>query len=203
MVSFESVREAYEKVLELKDAPITIAAEILWAIIGLCIIVDLFKSRKSFSVRDYIERGIFLIIVLVIGSFLTNKIVAYDYSLDEKSWKQNYLNPYIQSLPVQKKEVVDFSQPTKTEINETGIKSMYMNSNIKPSWVQLSVRDKDNQLKKVSVQVVIHKEDIKEPYVKYKVLKKPISSEYNQKGYYETNLYVPEEYKIVAPVSEE
>ncbi|EIT86000.1 hypothetical protein A374_09194 [Fictibacillus macauensis ZFHKF-1] len=202
MVSFESVQDAHTKVLALNDAPLTIAAEILWTFIGLCIIVDFFKSRK-FTFGDYMARIVLLIMVLAAGAFLTQKIMAYDFSLDQKTWKQNYLNPYIQSLPVQEKEVVDFKQPTKTQIDKTGIKSNYLNPNSKSSWVQLLVRDSKNQLKTITVQVVIHKENIKKSYVKYRKMKKSISSTYNEQAYYETHLYVPEGYKILAPVSKD
>ncbi|GIN87590.1 hypothetical protein J6TS2_39760 [Heyndrickxia sporothermodurans] len=193
----EKVIEVYNDVSSLSEAPLVIVTEILWMIVGIVFIIHLIKDRKLFSPLGSIIRGFFLIIIFLIISSLFVSIIRYDFSMDEKQWKKDYLKPYISSLPDHKYDVKDFSQLLINKSKE--IQSIYLNSKTKPVSVELTVLDKNGSTKKIIVQTVFQKETINTSYLTYKTIKKDISDIYKADAYYETILHIPKEYKVLVP----
>ncbi|TWT13171.1 hypothetical protein [Planomicrobium sp. CPCC 101079] len=156
------------------------------------------KRKKNFSLQEWVFNGVILGIVLLVVGGLSFTIKDYDFSINEKQWKESYLDPYIKALPENKEYVEDFSQIVTGE--EDAIKSIYINDKVKPITVEIITLNKENELtKKTPVQVVLQKEPIKNPYLTYKTIEKDISSEYTTKQNYETILHIPEDYKVIAP----
>lgn len=193
MPTINQVIESYSEVEKLADAPLTIISEVLWTIVGLIFIVHLIRNRKCLSTQKFLFRGAFLLIILSIIGYLTYTLYSYDYSIDEESWKENTLAPYLQSLNEHHEQVDDFSQ-LLTEPDK-GIESIYV-KDITPIWVEL-VTSMDADKKGKVVEVTIEKEPIQEPYLTYKTIEKTISEQYSNQVYYETTLHIPEEYMIL------
>ncbi|MEI5907710.1 hypothetical protein WAK64_11660 [Bacillus spongiae] len=195
-MTIEKVIEVYKGFEKIYEAPIVIISEILCIIILISFIIHLIKDRKSFSFLGSIIRGFFLVFILSIMSFLFVTIVEYDFSMSENQWEENYVTPYINSLPEQKYNVKDFSQL----LNENkGIYSIYLDSLTKPTWVSVEVLDDDGKYKEITVQTIFKKESIDTPYLTYKKIEKDISNKYNANVFYETVLHIPKEYKILVP----
>lgn len=198
MPSIEKVIEAHKQLLSVSNAPLTIITEILWIILTVSFVVYLIKEKKPFSLQGWVFSGFFLVILLSVLGYLSFTIKEYDFSMNEKQWKENYLTPYLKSLPENKKYVEDFSQLLTND--EDTIKSIYINDKEKPILIEISTLNKENgTTKKIPVQVIIQKEPINKTYLTYKTIKKAISSEHTTNKYYETILHIPNEYKVIAP----
>lgn len=197
--SITRVIEVHQEIESVSNAPMLIISEILWIFFGIVFIVHLLKDRKSFSLLGLTFRGFSFVITLLIISYLTISIKNCNFSINENQWKKGYLNPYILSLPEHKKNVEDFSLLLNNDVN--GIKSIYLNGDgEKPLWFEISLLN-DHRFKKIDVQCIIQKEQIKNPYLTYKKINKNISSQYTTEAYYETILHIPEEYKVIVPTN--
>lgn len=200
MPNIEKVIEIHKQVLSLSNAPLTIIAEIIWIFITTIFVVYLIKEKKSFSSQGWIFSGFFLVLLLSVLGYLSFTIKDYDFSIDEKHWEENYLTPYLKSLPENREYVEDFSQIVTTDSNTT--KSVYTTDKEKPIVVEISTLNKENETtKKESVQVLIQKEPINKAYLTYKIIEKNISNEYTADQYYETILHIPNDYKVIAPTN--
>ncbi|WKA56517.1 hypothetical protein [Planococcus shixiaomingii] len=122
MPGIEKVIEIHEQVLSVSNAPAAIIGGLLWVFLGVAFVVYLFKEKKNFSLQEWVFNGVFLGIVLLILGGLSFAIKDYDFSISEKQWKENYLNPYLKGLPENKEYVEDFSQIVPDE--EDAIKSI-------------------------------------------------------------------------------
>lgn len=201
MPSIDKVIEIQESILQADSAFILIPAELLWIIIGIYSLMDIIKNKKTISSSGFIMRGIFFLFTLSLVVLSSIHIMKADFSMNEKQWKVDYLEPYMNGLPENKTYVQDFTQILEIHKNHNKkIKSIYFNNNVKPIWVELDVLDKNNASKTISVQTIIKKEPIEEPYLTYKSINKDISKDYTKKAYYETILHIPEEYKVLVPV---
>ncbi|MGG0657444.1 hypothetical protein [Rummeliibacillus pycnus] len=200
MPNIDKVIEVFEGIQQAYNTLITIPAVLLWIVIGIYSLVDILKNKKTFSFIGFIGRGTFFFVSLSIVFFLCINIMKADFSLNEKQWKDNYLDPYINSLSENKVDVKDFSQILEMNSNENKkIKSIYLNDKVKPIWMELNLIDKNNSSKKISVQTIIRKEPIENPYLTYKLINKNISDKYRKDIFYETILHIPEEYKVLDP----
>jgi len=198
--SIEKVIEIHKQVLSLSNAPLAIIAGIIWVCITIAFIVHLIKEKTSFSFRGWVFSVFFLVILLSGLGYLSFTIKDYDFSINEEEWKENYLTPYLKSLPEHKEDVEDFSQILTNDAN--AIKSIYLNDKEKPIVVEISTLNKENGVaKKLPVQVFIQKEPIDKAYLTYKTIEKNISYEYTTDQYYETILHIPNEYKVIAPTN--
>lgn len=200
MPRIEEVIEMHKQVVSLSDAPLAIIAGVIWIFITIGLLVYLIKESRSFSFQEWIFGGFFLVILLSVLGYLSFTIKDYDFSMNEEQWEENYLAPYLESLPENKEYVEDFSQILTNDVD--AIESQYINDKDKPVVVEVSMLDKENEaIKKISVQVFIQKEPIDEVYLTYKTIEKNISSEYTADQYYETILHIPNEYKVIAPTN--
>ncbi|HCH1712731.1 TPA: hypothetical protein NKQ82_004636 [Vibrio parahaemolyticus] len=191
MITIDQLIETYH-ISQDSTAIISIFALIMWAIIGYALIRFFIKDRKKINFKNFFVGAFFLIVILTINIFLINDISDHDFSLDEKKWKNEYLEPYIESQPFNKLEINDFSQI----VNEKpkGITSVYLNEKITPQWFFIKTKEE----KEYKIQAIIKKENIKNPYLSFKKIEKDISDKYNKESYYETVLYVPLEYKVIS-----
>ncbi|KYD09942.1 MULTISPECIES: hypothetical protein [Heyndrickxia] len=198
MNEIEKVIEVHQKLLNQSEAPIAIMAEILWIFIGLLLIIHIIKDIKIFSLKKLIYMVFFLVIIFfTVGSLFTS-IKKYDFSMNEKQWKEKYLEPYIVSLPTNKLEVEDFLLVLKRP--NKGVKSVYINNKEKPIWCKISMVNKKGHETKINVQTKIQKENIKHAYLTYKVISKNISNDYKSDAFYETILHIPKDYRVLVPV---
>lgn len=201
MLSIDKVIEVQESISHAHSAFVLIPAELLWLIIGIYTLMDIIKNKKTISSGGFILRGLFLFFTLSLVVFSSINIMKADFSMNEKQWKADYLEPYMNALPENKIYVQDFTQILDIQKNHNKkIKSIYLNNTVKPIWVKLDVLDKNSVSKTISVKTIIKKEPIKEPYLTYKSINKNISKEYTKHAYYETILHIPEEYKVLVPV---
>lgn len=198
MTSITEVIEVHQEIIKAADAPLLIVSDVLWSIFGIVFIVHLIKDRITFSFLGTIYRTLFLLITLTIVGYLSFSIVDSHFSIDEKEWEEEYLEPYINSLPTSRIIIEDFSQLLVDDHN--GIKSIYVNKQ-KPIWFELSVLDDKGIKQNIAVQSIIQKEPIEKPYLTYKQIEKDISAQYTENLYYETILHIPNEYKVIAPTN--
>lgn len=198
MPNIENVIKIHEQVVSLSNAPLTIIAGLIWIFITVIFVFYLVKEKNSFSSQGWIFSGVILVVLLSVSGYLSFTIKGYDFSIDKKQWEENYLSPYLKSLPETREYVEDFSQILTTDSN--AIKSIYINDKEKPIVVEISTSNKENgTIKKEPVQVLIQKEPINKAYLTYKIIEKNISNEYNTDQYYETILHIPNDYKVIAP----
>ncbi|MGE7624941.1 hypothetical protein ACQKMD_18410 [Viridibacillus sp. NPDC096237] len=202
MHSIDKVIIVYESISQAYSTVVIIPAVLLWIIVGVYSLMDMIKNNNAISSTGFIMRWLFFVMTLSIVGFLSINIITADFSMNEKQWKNNYLDPYINALPENKTYVQEFTQIL--EIHKNGnkkIESIYLNKKVKPIWVELDVLDKNNASETIAVQTIIQKEPIDEPYLTYKAINKNISKEYPKNSYYETILHIPEEYKVLVPAS--
>ncbi|WP_283152906.1 hypothetical protein [Guptibacillus hwajinpoensis] len=195
MPTINQVIESYNELEKLSDAPLTIISEVLWIIVGLIFIMHLIHNRKFLSPSKFLFRGAFLFIILLIIGYLSYTLNSYDFSMNEKSWKENTLAPYLQSLHEHNEQVEDFSQLLKDPDN--GIKSNYVDEDISPIWIELATTTDTGEKKEKIVEATIVKEPIQQPYLTYRMIEKNISDHYSDEAYYETTLHIPEDYMIL------
>ncbi|MFK3960214.1 hypothetical protein [Guptibacillus hwajinpoensis] len=195
MPTINQVIESYNEVEKLSDAPLTIISEVLWILVGLIFIMHLIRNRKFLSPSKFLFRGAFLFIILLIIGYLSYTLNSYNFSMNEKSWKENTLAPYLQSLNEHNEQVEDFSQLLKDPDN--GIESNYVDEDISPIWIELVTTTDNGEKQKKIVEAIIVKEPIQQPYLTYRTIEKTISDHYSDDAYYETTLHIPEDYMIL------
>ncbi|MGV3464880.1 MAG: hypothetical protein ACO1OT_06255 [Heyndrickxia sp.] len=196
MNNIEEVIKIHQKLLNQSDSFIAIVAEILCIFISLIFLVHIIKDIKSFSLKGFIYRILGLGVLFLIIGALFNSIKEYDFSLDEDKWKENYLKPYIMSLPIHRLEVIDFWQVLDSPKN--GVKSIYLtNKEEKPIWCKIAKVDETNSSKETYIQTRIQKESINRPYLTYRLISKNISKDYKKDIYYETILHIPKDYRVL------
>ena len=195
MPNIEEVIKVQEEVSALSNAPLAIVAGAIWISITIAFIAFLFKEKKELSMKGWIYSFLFLVILFAVTGYLSFTIKEYNFSMNEKKWEENYLNPYLESLPEEKENIEDFSQVLNDD--GTSIKSTYINKDIQPIVVEISESKKTD--KKKRIQVIVQKEQIDQAYITYKKIEKNISEKYTKDQSYETVLHIPNDYKVIVP----
>ena len=195
MPNIEEVIKVQEEVSALSNAPLAIVAGAIWISITIAFIAFLFKEKKELSMKGWIYSFLFLVILFAVTGYLSFTIKEYNFSMNEKKWEENYLNPYLKSLPEEKENIEDFSQVLNDD--GTSIKSTYINKDIQPIVVEISESKKTD--KKKRIQVIVQKEQIDQAYITYKKIEKNISEKYTKDQSYETVLHIPNDYKVIVP----
>ncbi|WP_213422530.1 hypothetical protein [Bhargavaea massiliensis] len=195
MPNIEEVIKVQEEVSALSNAPLAIVAGAIWIFITIAFIAFLFKEKKELSMKGWIYSFLFLVILFAVTGYLSFTIKEYNFSMNEKKWEENYLNPYLESLPEEKENIEDFSQVLNDD--GTSIKSTYINKDIQPIVVEISESKKTD--KKKRIQVIVQKEQIDQAYITYKKIEKNISEKYTKDQSYETVLHIPNDYKVIVP----
>ncbi|MCW1929524.1 hypothetical protein [Bhargavaea beijingensis] len=197
MPNIEDVIKVQEEVSALSNAPLAIIAGAIWIFITVAFIVFLFKEKKVLSLKGWIYSFFFLVILFAVTGYLSYTIKEYNFSMNEKKWEKNYLNPYIESLPERKENIEDFSQVLNND-NKNTTKSIYIKKDIQPIVVEISLSKNIDQ-KKMRIQAIVQKEQIDQAYITYKTIEKDISDKYTKDQYYETVLHIPSDYKVIVP----
>ncbi len=195
MPTLDRVLESYQEFEKLSDAPLTIISEVLWILVGIIFIVHLIQNRKSISALSFFYRSCSLMLILVIIGYLSFTINSYDFSMDEDHWKEEFLTPYLESLPEHKQQVTDFAQ--LIDYDKSGIESVYINEE-HPIWVKVTLMTDHGDEQELIVKTTIVKESVEQPYLTYKTIEKPISEKYSDEAYYNTTLHIPKEFRILS-----
>lgn len=195
MPNIEDVIKVQEEVSALSNAPLAIVAGAIWIYITIAFIIFLFKEKRELSMKGWIYSFLFLVILFAVTGYLSFTIKEYNFSMNEKKWEENYLNPYLKSLPEEKENIEDFSQVLNDD--GTSIKSTYINKDIQPIVVEIS--ESKNADKKKRIQVIVQKEQIDQAYLTYKTIERNISEKYTKDQFYETVLHIPKDYKVIVP----
>lgn len=191
-LSFKEVEQAYEKLQDLNNAPLTYIAAACWTIIMFVIIIHLFRDWKNLSISAVAIR----IVSLAASGFavfhLYMNISEYDYSLDEEKWQQDYLLPYLDSQP-EKTLAVEQVQATNSD-GDKAIPSLHLEKGSPSIHVKFTVAQEDGKKQEVSTNVKVKEAPANtSPYISYKTIETYISDKYTDEMYYEPILYIQKE----------
>ena len=184
-IKINEVINKYEQVEQLKDASFTYIALFFWIAISLSLLYFLVKNRKAIRFSSGLFYMILLLGSLSINSYLYNRIVEYDFSLTEETWKKDYFIPYLDTrtdiqTPV---EIISLT-PDTTKQRAQSISHDTKNL----SYVLIRPLETNEE---ILIQVKIKNSSTNKPYLSYKKIEKNISSDYIEKAYYEPVLYIP------------
>ncbi|MCQ6268688.1 hypothetical protein M1K46_24245 [Fictibacillus sp. WQ 8-8] len=196
MHEIDKVIKAHKSVVDISDAGISIMALCFWFIIGIVLFIHIIKDRKTYKVSGFLLRILILILIILINTYLFNKISFYNLSISEDKWKTEYLKPYISSRPIHKELVLDLSQSFKKD--DKIINVIYLENNQpKVHKIRMKVKDK-NKKEKIIVMKVLIKNDAKDKnHLSYRTIRQSISSKYNNKVFYEPVLHISQDYKVI------
>ena len=123
--------------------------------------------------------------ILIIDSYLYNRIVEYNHALTEEDWKKEYFVPYLETrteiqTPV---EIISLTPDT----TEQPVHSISFNTN---NLFDVIIRPLETK-EEILIRAKIKNSSIAQPYFSYKKIEKDISQDYIEEAYYEPVLYIP------------
>ena len=191
-LSFREVEQAYEKLQDLNNAPLTYIAAACWTIITIVIIIHLLRDWRNLSISAIGIRIVSLAASCFAVFHLYMNISEYDFSLNEEKWQQDYLMPYLDSQP-EETLAVEQVQATNTDGDEA-IPSLHLEKGSPSIHVKFTVVEKDGSRQEVSTNVKVKEAPAtSSPYISYKTIEEFISGEYTDEMYYEPVLYIHKE----------
>ena len=191
-LSFREVEQAFEKLQELNNAPLTYIAAVCWIIISIVIIIHLVRDWKTLSIGAIGIRVISLAASCYAVFHLYTNIIEYDFSLNEEKWQQDYLLPYLDSQP-EETLAVEQVKATNTD-GDKAIPSIHLKKGSPSIHVKFTIVDKDGSKQEISTNVKVKEAPANtSPYITHKTIKGDISEEYTAEMYYEPTLYIDKE----------
>jgi hypothetical protein len=192
-MTVNEVNQAYEKISYMSDnIPMIIIVMFLFTIF-ITILIDLTLIYAIPKVYWKLKLSIFFKVIGVVFLLGASYSLVTSHFNNVENWKEKTKEEYIEKLPFEKKEIVDY---VIVESN-TDTKDMeYFTQNIKyTNTVEIEYL-KDGVKTKKTIEVIIRKsKSLKKPYIEYKNVEKNILKTEDsifKKGFYNTTLYIPE-----------
>lgn len=198
-MSYEEVMDEYNSQMELAMMLFNIIIFVFILFLIVALIVIIVKGRGESKFHNILEFSIYFSFGLV--GFLVTTVsitVVLDTEGIEEKWELEYVKPYIENLPVTKKELiyvkVDPEYKVENPYSNQKDGRGHIDSKLKTVYlIGYLNEEKEIVTETVEVKVKMSLAATDKPYIQYQILKKDFNQQY-EKGKYNMQIYLPENY---------
>lgn len=169
-----------------------------WITLGALILIGVFLSAFFISGGNY-DPVAWIVSILIFFSLILT-FGAWGYGVGESwdrvaKWEENVAKPYINDLPVQKKEIVYIK--IDPELSHSTQGNLFYTYSKEIQRTPLTISFKGNGVETMTNWYETHMEltDEEKPYVEYQKLSQSLGDGF-EKGLYNVKIYLPESYKF-------
>lgn len=172
----------------------------IWAYIACIIAVGLALLALRILMSDDAPLAILamlLALICLIGGMTDFFIIGDSQNKEVDKWKTKVVTPFVESLPVEKREVVYIKMESKQTSQNEKIDKITYTSPSNTTLVTISYKELNKEIKSITseVNLVLDLEDKDKPYVKYRQVKKDLGHGMDA-GIYNMEVHLPENYKF-------
>lgn len=187
-MTYEKVMERYWEIENIKTFSDG-KDELLWVSLWIVTIVIIFLALKYWKWERWIVNAgsWFTILMMVIATFVHMAKVEDMKEKELQKWKENYVDKYIESLPIKKMEIDYFEL-----IDDYGVFDVEgdFTKSLGESWtIKYLIEDEYYKVQKELRVIPEEKKGIEKPYITYQYLDKQIPGV--DRGIYNAILYIP------------